>query len=199
VDFTKMKKQDLIKEIDSLQATISKLEEDIAQLKKIEETLYRREEELAATFDNSPTPMFAMDDKRRIWKINRAAERYTYKSSRECIGLCCGQALACNLSKRGCGLNSACKSCQLLRTVIKTYEDKNRCYQKEISLDLSRGNKNEIVHLLIATSPFTIRGKRIVLVSFQDITERVKTEQELRRIVSNARRLLPEAKLNNGP
>jgi PAS domain S-box-containing protein len=156
---------------------------DITEHRQAEEALKESQREFATMFDSAPVAMILVDQERKVRKANRAAIAFSERPAEEMLGLRSGEALRCLNSlddPRGCGFGASCDDCAVRRTVIDTYETGKSHRQIEASLPFAHGGEQE-VHLLVSTTPIDIGEDQLVLVSLQDITERKRTEEALKR------------------
>jgi len=144
---------------------------DITERKKIEEALRESGEYLKIVYEKAPTGYFLYDLKGCLIDCNEAAERI--------IGSKKGEFIGKNLLQIG-----VVPPDELVRVTIlmgKTFM-KNVVGPEEIKINSLDGRK--ILTELLATN-LEIRGKKIILTSFVDITERKRIEDELNKKVDD--------------
>ncbi|MHA2008967.1 MAG: PAS domain S-box protein [Promethearchaeota archaeon] len=159
--------------------------QDITNRKHDEIMIQQSEAELSAIYNYTPIALLLLDKDRRIRKINNFALNFTDRREEEVFGIHGGEALRCLYSIKnpsGCGFSKQCKKCKIRNTVLDTFKAKNPHINIETTLYLLPGTGMDKVHLLFSTVPLHLDGEDRVLVSMIDITERKKTELELRKI-----------------
>jgi signal transduction histidine kinase len=153
-----------------------------AACKRAEEALQDSRSELFAVFDSAPVAMILVDQERRVRKANRTAIEFSNRPAEEMIGLRGGEALRCLHSlddPRGCGFGPSCADCVVRRAVLDTFETGKSHYQAEAALSFIREEAQKDTHLLVSTTPITIAGSQLVLVSIEDITEYKRGQEEI--------------------
>ncbi len=141
------------------------------------------EAEFSAIFESAPVVMFLVDSERRVRRANHATIKFVKQQGKEIIGRRGGEALRCIHSlddQKGCGFGDFCKTCIVQRTVLETFETGESHYRVESQLPLIRGQKQEVLYILISTRPLMVSGEKMVLVCIEDVTELKQTEQTLR-------------------
>ncbi|MEW5911476.1 MAG: PAS domain S-box protein [Thermodesulfobacteriota bacterium] len=169
---------------------------DITERKEAEQVRQEREAELAAIYENAPLIMLLVDQERRVLRINGFGQQFAGAPERELIGLRGGEALRCLNAlddPAGCGFGPECGQCTVRRTVVDTLETGQSHHLVEASLPFMVEGKPTEIFFLVSTTRISVAGKRQVLVSILDITERKKAEQarqereaELAAIYENA-------------
>lgn len=93
-----------------------------------------------------------------------------------------GEALRCLYSLdniEGCGFGPNCKICGVRNTVLDTFKTGKPHYLAEAALPFKIDGKMTILDLNVNTVPLEVMGKRLVLVSIDNITKLKNTEREL--------------------
>ncbi len=158
--------------------------QDITDRKTNQLKLQQSEAELSAIYNYIPIAILLVDKERRIRKINKFALNFTDRREEEVFGLYGGEALRCIYSiqdSRGCGFSKHCHDCVIRNTVLNTYNTKTPYINVEATLDLLPDSNIDKAHLLLSTVPLETGGEELVLISLIDITERKKTEQDLKK------------------
>jgi PAS domain S-box-containing protein len=156
---------------------------DIAERKRVEEELHRRQAELEAIYEHAPFIMCLLDEHRRVVFANRSFAAYTGRLFEECfLQVACG-VLGCSNAlddPRGCGYGPKCDRCALRRAILDTIETGRSHHNVEhITTVVQQGQRCEVTWLG-ATARIATEGKPLVLLALQDITEYRQAEAELR-------------------
>ena len=170
---------------------------DITDRKKTEETIFRLEKELDAMYKNVPVMLLLVDEERRVRKANAAALKFARRIEGEITGVRGGEALGCLYSladPKGCGFSLNCKICGVRNTVLDTFKTGKPHYHAEAELPFKIDGKKTILSLLVNTVPIEHEGKRMVLVSMDNITELKKSEEEVKNLSK-----IQEALIDNIP
>lgn len=178
---TEKSPEQLRAEIAALRARIAELEQAVAEREQVETALRERQAELTAIYNSSPLLALLVDAERRVTDANTAVVRFTQRSMEELRGLRGGEALQCLHAfddPKGCGFGPACESCVVRNTVLDTLKTGRDHYRVETTLQIA--SSPEDVTVLVSTAPLDLTQGRHVLVSIEDITERKRTEEELR-------------------
>lgn len=141
-------------------------------------------DEVSAILDSTPLVMLLVDSERRVRRINRAVAEFAGRTGEELLGLRGGEALGCLNSldsPQGCGFGAACEECRVRQTVLDTSDTGRSHSQVEATLTFVRGDKKETKILLVSTSPVNLPDEQLVLVCAEDITERKRMEEDLRK------------------
>ncbi len=129
--------------------------------------------------------MLLLDQDRRVRKVNRVAVEMTGRSQEEMIGLLAGEALRCIHTlddPAGCGYSPACDRCVVRNTVLDTLETGRAHHGVEATVTCQHDNGVTDVSLLVSTVRVNLAGQHMALVCLQDITERVRAEEEKRQL-----------------
>ena len=149
-----------------------------------EEDYLQDEGLLSAVMDNSPVIMIVMDADRRVRKANRAALGFAESSEQDMGGRRAGEALRCVHSlddPKGCGFGSSCEKCVVRGSILRTLETGRALNNVEGVLAFMSGEATSELFYIISTAPVMISGEKMVIVFMQDVTERKRSEIELRK------------------
>jgi PAS domain S-box-containing protein len=163
---------------------IADLEAAETECRLAKEALGESRAEFSAMFDNAPITLVLVDQERRVRRVNRVASELSSRSAEDMIGLRDGEALRCVYSldnPKGCGYAPSCTECALRNTVLDTFETGRGHHRVEVEIPLAREDGQEEKHFLVTTTPVTISKSQLVLVSIEDITERKRAEESLRK------------------
>ena len=178
-----------------------RLKEENEKRKKIEAALREEEEELSAIYEHTPVLMIIVDRERRVRRANAFATEFAGSPAEKLIGKRVGEALRCvhHLDDpKGCGFGPFCEQCKVRRTVTASF-DKQKSFKKlESTLPFIKNRSAKETTFLISTSYLEIKEEPLVIVSIEDITERKKFEEDLKRSEEKFRilfNLTPDAAL----
>jgi signal transduction histidine kinase len=149
-----------------------------------EEEVRESEAKFAAIFQNTPVPMFLLDENRRISEVNRAAQETVALSALETKGLGFGNAFRCIHSldnPKGCGFGASCEDCPVRRIISNTFQTGRSHHQVEVKLTAGDGPERKDNYLLLSTTLTDIAQGRQVLLHIEDITGRRYAELEAQR------------------
>jgi len=155
---------------------------DITGQQWAQNALNQNRQELDAIFENNPIAMMLLNEKRQIFKANRAARQFMGKSTEELFNLRPGSPLNCINAfddERGCGYGPQCQDCKLRHMVQDSFERSVVHHRVEISMPTVNMAQPDLF-LVVSTTPITIHNQKFVLVSLDDITQHKKMEYELR-------------------
>jgi len=153
-----------------------------AYSKKTEEIILRNEKELNAMHENVPVFLLLMDEEQLIVKANKVVFDFAHHTIKEIMGVRGGEALRCLYSldnTKGCGFGPNCKICGVRNTVLDTFKTGKPHYLAEAALPFKIDGKMTILDLSVNTVPLEVMGKRLVLVSIDNITKLKEAEREL--------------------
>ncbi len=157
--------------------------QDITEQKRAEEALKDREAQLATIVESVPFVMLLVDKERRVRQINAAGAEFAGREPEELFGLRAGEALRCVYSldhPQGCGQGPACQDCTIREIVLDTLETKREHERVEVEMTFGRADGNIHRTYLVDTAPVQISDNSMALVVLDDITERKRTEAQLR-------------------
>ncbi len=146
--------------------------EDLVEERTI--ALRDSEAEINAIYNHIPAIIILVDEERRVQKVNKLALQFSGRIEEEILGLRGGEALRCLNSlddPQGCGFGPQCQFCMVRNTVLDTFKTGKAVYGIEYALPFIKEQKRVELHLLISTTPLTIKGKNMVLVSINDISD----------------------------
>ena len=175
---------------------------DITKRKKLDDKILKLEKELGAMYKNVPVILLLVDEERRVRKANKAALQFANRLEGEINGLRGGEALGCLYSiadPKGCGFSLNCKACGVRNTVLDTFKTGKPHYQAEAALPFKIDEKKTVLNLLVNTVPIEHEGKRMVLVSIDNITELKTAQNKLKERVKELKCLYILSNLSTLP
>lgn len=154
---------------------------DVAINKQIssEFALVESEERMSSIFDNAPVAMLLLNGKREVLQINKKGLQYLRKSHEDSINQAFGNVYRCITTYNtevGCGKGEKCKECLIKRTVEDTFNSGKTYFKVEVSMETQDGIR--IFHL--STALLNLNGRKEVLTSIDDITDRKSIELQLK-------------------
>lgn len=158
----------------SSKPTYQELEQQLTELKA-------EAVEQAAVLANIPLFMIIVDAERRVRNASRTVLDMTGRSMDRLAGLRGGEAIQCvhHLDDpMGCGFGPSCNACKVRQIVQDTLDTGNAHFKVEAEVALLDRDPNTR-HLLVSTAMLAGCEKN-VLVFIEDITDRKKSEIELR-------------------
>ena len=162
---------------------------DITSRKQIEEDLARERGNLKAIFEASPVGMLLMDDSAVVRAVNDVAVRLAGKSVAEMINRQPGDALGCVHASDhagGCGAGPCCSSCPIRAAIEGVLKSGQAARRVEVQVVLYVGGSKVRPWLEINSEPMMIDGRRHVIASIVNITERKQAEKDINQARDNA-------------
>jgi signal transduction histidine kinase/ABC-type uncharacterized transport system substrate-binding protein len=151
---------------------------------KAEQEVRESEAKFAAIFQNTPVPMFLLDENRRVREANRAAQEAVALSAPKIKGLGFGNAFRCVHSldnPNGCGFGPSCEDCPVRRIISNTFQTGRSHHQVEVKLISGDGSERKDNYILLSTTLPDIAQGRQVLLHIEDVTNRRYAELEAQR------------------
>jgi PAS domain S-box-containing protein len=141
------------------------------------------ENEFEAFFYNSPVVKLILDSERKIHYINLTGQRYAGRAEAELAGVRAGEALRCIHSAddpRGCGFGPACQDCIMRRIINETFEQHLSHYREQVTLSLGNQQAPQQMSFYVSSIPLQVKDQELILITLEDISERVAMENALR-------------------
>jgi PAS domain S-box-containing protein len=135
-------------------------------------------------FTRNPIPMFLVDAHMELRTCNEAARQYLDETVETAEGRRIGEALSClnHLNDpRGCGYSPACSGCELRSLVTSVFADGQMRVQQEATLPIRHEREQPPTTFLVSITLFEEDGTRQALVALEDISERKRSEELLRK------------------
>ena len=139
--------------------------------------------------DASPSPIMVVGENLRMVDFNEAASRMFLEEKRAVIGQRAGSALACvhsNDAHGGCGKSPYCLSCVIRNSMNKSLKGE-KIVQQTAGMEFMTGTKTVRTIFSLTAVPLKYRQQRLVMMTLEDITERVRTEEAHQRMESQLR------------
>lgn len=132
-----------------------------------------REAFFRSIINANPSPVFVVDEDVTIITYNEAAKQFVGKSSQETVHRRGGDVLHCiNAlnSTEGCGRAELCTKCVIRTSVVKAARGKKGT-RKAMRMTHVDGPRTVKAVYLVTASPFEFRGRKLVLLTLEDISE----------------------------
>jgi len=145
---------------------------------------FKPSKQLQQVLDTVPLPMFVVDRDQRIQAVNRSLESTFVRTMSDMQGLKVGDALGSIYapdSPRGCGEGPFCSECSLRKSITSVMETGDPLQQVETKLAFSIDGKRMDLNLRISASRIVADGQEYALVCLEEVTERFRLQEELKR------------------
>jgi hypothetical protein len=135
---------------------------------------------LRALFDAYPAPTYLFDEELRIEVMNRAAVELAGGVPGQLPPLTrSGEALHClEAEPAGCGRGGACGEC-VIRTAVRTAVAARAVHRAPAFMRRRQDGATHEVCFLVSASPFEQGGRRLVLLTLEDVTAVAKLKSLL--------------------
>ncbi len=153
------------------------------RLKQQREMLDRERSNLQAMFDAAQVGLLLINDQMQITRVNDVAAQLVGKEVADMLGCRPGEGLNCiHTHETGidCGQGEHCGECSLRNVVESVIALSEEVRGVEASLQLNVDGRCEDFYFTLNAAPLRIDGQSHVLLAVTDITERKKSENELR-------------------
>ena len=174
--------------VESLAAELAETNEsllkEIDYRRRAEQAVRQQQENLQIIFDASPVGMVLMDETMVIRKLNDVAARLVDKESPAMLDVPPGKALGCIHAAEvpeGCGNGPSCPLCPLRSVFQSALDSDEPVLGVEVQPMLMVGGRMVQPWLEIGAAPMLIDGRRHVIASISNITDRKLAEEELHK------------------
>lgn len=156
----------------------------------VERAVETERNNIKAIMAASPVGLLVLDDQETVTDVNPAAERVLGRKLSDLKNRRCGDFIACphrGEDPHGCGNSPSCATCPLLsavRAVLKTgvgILDREAEIQTESPVPSARW-------LRFSVEAVTLSGRRHVVMALDDITERKRAAEEVRKLLGQGER-----------
>lgn len=140
-----------------------------------------KSEMIRTVFDALPSWLFIVDEDVRILEYNAAAGQLLTGKREAVLKRRGGEVLNCLHSKdvpEGCGRTAFCHNC-VIRNSVSEAAHGNRIVRRRTRMEIVRDEQKLEIYALITASPFPFKGRPLVLLVIEDISEIA----ELRRMI----------------
>lgn len=162
--------------LDSLQFAISR--------KNVEENLRKNHKLLLSIFNEVPTSLVLVNDKREVLKINDSGLKLAGDQEKNIIGLRAGNALRCInalTNPKGCGESEACVNCMLKNTIERSFQTKETFRDIEATLPHKQNGSVLNHEIIFSTSYIHTEQEPYVQVSITDVTQLKAYQHQVER------------------
>jgi PAS domain S-box-containing protein len=152
---------------------------DINSIRSSELATENEDQKLKRILNSAPIGMITLDDTREICEVNQAALEIMEKPNKMVAGNKIGDAIGCKGSKidrNECGTSVECTLCSLRIATDEAFESDKYTRDIEFNKVIVRNGKELSYWFRASITPLYIKGKRNVIVSIMDITDRKNKE-----------------------
>ena len=150
---------------------------------KLREILDRKQKSLEAIFDAVPVGMMLVDQDLVVKRVNNAVRQMSGKDYSQLIEQKLGTTLNCVNSRydqSGCGHSQACLTCQLRNTAQSAMDSQKGIRDVEFRGTFKIYDRQDLAWVLVGVEPITINGRKHVVLSIDDITEKKQAEEKVK-------------------
>lgn len=166
---------------------------DITRLKNLERQHRNEENNFKAIFNYTHVGMIAFENPDKISLINDVALQYTGSTSEAIVGRAFGEVVGCIehfKNERGCGYSEECAFCELRRAIGLAFEQDYPTNYVDFNKTLIKDAKEAKLWFAASITPIVLNGKKNVVVTLMDITERKLRELAVAKSVDYGRNIL---------
>jgi PAS domain S-box-containing protein len=141
-------------------------------------------------FDTAPLGMVLLNERCEVVSANMAMGRLVNKDPAALIGSRCGDLLNCrnrNCSPQGCGFSDECASCSIMQAIKGAIAEATAGCSDEAAIQVDGDGLSAMV-VNYCIQPVSIDGRRHVVLTLDNITERKQMEAILRHSEERYRR-----------
>jgi len=155
---------------------------DITERKQMENRLQIERNNFEVAFESNPIAVLIIDESNSILRANAAAMDLTGGDASQVMHHRPGDAFHCAHSfEAGCGNGTDCPLCPLRREIETLIAGTGGPIDKaETQLSVIRENKEQTLWLEVSATEMLLDSQRAFIVLLNDITERKKTETEIK-------------------
>lgn len=170
---------------------------DVSELDSARNTLERQRENMQAIFDAAQVGMLLIDEEGNVTRVNHVMLELSGRNERELTGKQPGDAFGCTIAKfgNGCGNNHECGTCPVRAAFTAVFRTGEAVRDAEARFGMVKNGMEITYWFSTNASLLNINGKRQVLLSLSDITDRKQSEELLKKALEEAEtanRLLEE-------
>jgi hypothetical protein len=129
-------------------------------------------------FDVVPSYLFVVDEDMRIEVYNEAAHKLVGEDSQMILKRRGGEAFHCLHeadSPEGCGHGMHCQTC-VIRSAVTEAFDGNKVVRRRTKMEVLGQTGYSDMYALITTSPFIYKGRRLVLLLIEDVSQVIELQ-----------------------
>ncbi len=161
---------------------------NITRIIRAERELANEKKNLKLIFDSAPIGMVLVDKHYKIMRTNDSLgfsnineNNALYKRLGE--GMCCVNSSKFDENFKNKG---ACKDCKIIKTIDNVFKTGEAVYGVEVEQLFFIKSEKKKLWLRLNAVPLVIDGKELVLITFDNITDKKKMEVELKRAKEEA-------------
>lgn len=156
---------------------------DVTDSRRLHEILDRKQKNLEAIFDATPLGMLLVNDRLEVTRANDVIRQMSGKQFVEIIGRDACQAMNCTHATDAAGNPGSprCRDhCTLRNMIQRALTSDESVRSEEIQPGLST-DCNARPWLSVSVEPANLDGNKHVLIAMNDVTDRKRAEEELKR------------------
>jgi len=154
---------------------------DITRIHKMEQDIIKERNNFKIVFNNIPLGALILDEDLKIVESNEMLKQIYGLDCKDLLGKTLGEGMGCLYSfERGGGLGSQCRHCEIRQSITETLKDgipKSTENIRRMFLTPFSSNHN---WYKFSYTPLKVEDKKQILVTIEDVTERIEYENELK-------------------
>ncbi|MCP4129406.1 MAG: sensor histidine kinase [bacterium] len=146
-------------------------------------------------YENVTSAIFLADDNAYIYNFNDAFQALFYKPEDKILKNLCGNVMGCVFhvnSGKNCGETEHCRDCVLRNNIIKSFIEKVPIYKNLLFREFYIEGHLIKKYFIFTTRYIEYKGKGMILVIVDDITELEEQKQELEKYNQSLSRMIAE-------
>ncbi|HHX17949.1 MAG TPA: response regulator, partial [Clostridium sp.] len=162
---------------------------DITRIIRAEKELANEKKNLKLIFDTAPIGMVLVNKHYKIIRTNDSLIGFSNINGNNVLhkrlgeGMCCANSSKFNESFKN---NGECRNCKIIKTIDTVFKTGEAVYGVEVEqLFLIKSEKKKL-WLRLNAVPLVIDGEELVLITFDNITNKKKMEWEIKRAKEDA-------------
>ncbi|MBI9092393.1 MAG: histidine kinase [Desulfobacterium sp.] len=136
-------------------------------------------ENLLEVINHLPLAVAVIDQETIVRIANRSVQRFVNRKGGQLIGRSGGEAFGCSHAfdvPAGCGYGPDCQKCTLRDLVTDSFNRNEANHNVELSFEFMIAGT---LDLRISTVPILLEGRRVVILSLEDLTDAKRQEKTL--------------------
>ena len=185
IGFFKLYKKKVLLEVQAksaerLKSINQQLQSEIAERKRAQEELSRKQKNLEILFDVAPVGMLLVDENIIVGRANDVIRQMVRREYSQIVDQRGGGALGCinsTYNEKGCGYSPACAGCTFRKTVESVLDSDQSVHGVEMQITLKVNGEEITPWIRISAEPLMIDNCRHVVIAVDDITDRKRAEE----------------------